>query len=272
MNIIYFNYRISLCAFIALLTISVSHVYAGITETEVIQLKYRTADEVKEIIKPLLKKGDVITGTGYQLIIRTSPENLQLVQDIIRKVDLPRRKLQISLKRTSDNDLQNSHTGADARISNRKSDITIRTYSTRTRDDNLGIQRINILEGGSAFIQAGTLVPVGSRTVVSGKHGPVIHDSVEYKDVSSGFYVRPVVNEDRVTLFIRPHQSRFSREGGGKINIQEAETIISGKLNEWLEIGATNQQEQTGESGITYQTKRRGVEQSRILIKVEELR
>jgi len=46
---------------------------------QIIDLKNRPADEIIPVIKPLLKPNDAITGTGFQLFIRTDANTLEEV-------------------------------------------------------------------------------------------------------------------------------------------------------------------------------------------------
>ena len=133
-------------------------------------------------------------------------------------------------------------------------------------------QRIQVLEGNAAFIHTGQSVPVGERNVFHGPGGTTIQDSVRYRDVTTGFYVYPRVNGDRVILRISPQKQNLSPEGGGRIDVQTAETTVSGRLGQWIDLGGTSGVSETQGSGITYRTAERDSRYGSIQVKVEEIK
>ncbi len=264
--------------------------------TEVITLHYRTVDEVATILKPLVPPPGAVTGLQSQLVVRTTPENLQAVREVLEKVDQAPRRLMISVKQERNADTNGLRTDLSGRIT--AGDLTVssgrpeargtglvvnatseagsrgsmRVLSTRSANNEVGVQRIQALEGRPAFIRAGRSVPVAERSLISSGTGTTVQDTVSYKDVTSGFYVLPRVSGNRVTLEIAPHSAHLSRGGGGKIDFQEARTVISGRLGEWLEVGGTLGESTDSGSGTAYSTRRRGDSSTVILLKVEELR
>ena len=44
---------------------------------QIIDLKNRPADEIIPVIRPMLKPNDAITGTGFQLFLRTDAKTLE---------------------------------------------------------------------------------------------------------------------------------------------------------------------------------------------------
>jgi hypothetical protein len=58
-------------------------------------------------------------------------------------------------------------------------------------------------------------------------------------DASSGFYVVPRVNGDYVTLDIQQRNDRPGMQGG-VINTQSADTVVRGRLGEWIDLGGVN--------------------------------
>ncbi|MGD9385256.1 MAG: hypothetical protein PVF28_01805, partial [Thioalkalispiraceae bacterium] len=60
---------------LALLLVSSNLWSAMIIES--IQLRHRPVEEIIPLIKPMLAADASITGTGYKLIIKSTPENLE---------------------------------------------------------------------------------------------------------------------------------------------------------------------------------------------------
>ena len=261
---------------------------------EVIQLQHRSAQEVIPILRPLIPQGGTLTGTGYQLIVRTTPENLQQLRDVLQRIDTAPRSLLITVRQSADdlgtrNEAEVSghaqlgsgmSVGTAARgsggasISYRDANTNVRTrvISTNSRSEGNDTQQIRVLEGHEALIQVGSSVPVldQSVTVVGGT--PVVQDQLAYKDVLRGFYVLPHVNGDQVTLDISPNRDTLSQEQGGAVDVQRLHTTVSGRLGEWIEIGGSGQQENHQDSAYTQSASTGNREQRHVWLKVEEVR
>ena len=61
-------------------------------ELEIIALKHRSAEEVLPVIRPLLDQGDAASGMNYQLILRTSPRNLEQIRRLLESIDVASRR------------------------------------------------------------------------------------------------------------------------------------------------------------------------------------
>ena len=70
-----------------------------------IQLQNRPAEEVIPIVKPMLEAGDAISGQGFKIFLRSSPETAARVRDMIDALDTPLRTLQVSVFQGSERDL-----------------------------------------------------------------------------------------------------------------------------------------------------------------------
>ena len=240
---------------------------------EIIPLKNRTANEMVPLLEPMLDKDGVISGTGFQLIIRTSEQNLTELKKIIRKLDTAPRQLLISVKQLSEDEYRRQHSSARIRASKDSASVDARIYGTKSTDNGNNIQKISVLEGTLAFIEIGQSIPIGERTITSN----TVQETVRYKNVTTGFYVLPRISGDekdgeRVTLRISPHKASLSSEGGGKIDIQKAETTVSGKLGEWFEISRSTDREEHKGSGFIYQTRGQDNQLVRTLVKVEAIK
>ena len=241
---------------------------------ETIQLQNRPAEEIIPIIKPMLSANDSVTGQGFQIFIRTTPENLQQVRQMISKLDVAARLLQISVFQGNDRDLRalsmsgsvkyqdsnanvsigstgNTTRGGDVHLSTRGGSATSHTLSTRGRLSDNPIHTLRITEGSSGYIETGESIPYFSAGGgwFSGRRG-FIGGDVAYKDVNTGFYVLPRVHGDQVILDVSPFKQSQSKTRGGDINTQSARTQITGKLGQWLAIGGTTEQVQRSSTSI----------------------
>lgn len=258
---------------VALLLATLFSMQTYSSSLEIVQLKNRTANEMVPLLEPMLEEDGVISGTGFQLIIRTSEHNLAELKKIIRKLDTAPRQLLISVKQLSEDEYRRQHSSARIQASKESTTIDARIYGTRSTDKEDNIQKVRVLEGNLAFIEIGQSIPIGERTIINN----TIQESIRYKDVTTGFYVLPRISGntkdgERVTLQLSPHKASLSSQGGGKINIQQSETTISGKLGEWLEISGSTRREKHKGSGFVYHTRDRDNQLVRTLVKVEKIK
>jgi len=264
-----------------LLVVSVAVVSQAEDSIEVIQLKGRTAEEMIPIIRPLMKQNEALSGRGYSLIIRASQDTLQSIRQIIAQLDRPPKRLMISVRRGNSNSVKRNEFSASGTIKSGNAEIRLndrqryegqaklRIIENQRENDNNSIQRINSIEGRQSFIQSGTLVPTGQRQ--TDRFGNVT-DSVQYRNASTGFYVLPRVNDNKVTLEISTNSVSINQRGQQSFNTQQAQTSLTGEVGKWMAIGGISQQSSTKRNGILYSTKRSAQQDSQIYIKVDVIK
>jgi len=258
--------------------------------TEVIPLHYRPLDEMVRTLRPLVPAPGAVTGLNNQLVVRTTPSNLAEIRGLLARLDHPPRRLMIAVRQGRWEDLRGylaeatgSVRAGDVTVSTGKeaspgrgvnvgvesddSQANVRVWSTRGRDDEVGVQRVQTTEGQEAFIQTGQSVPVGERVITYG----TVADTVRYQDVSTGFYVTARVSGDAVSLEVSPHSARLSPQGGGRIDYQAASTVVSGRLGEWIPLGGSQEDGTSSGRGTVYSTRRDANVNRAILVKVTEL-
>lgn len=230
------------------------------TVLEVITLKYRTAEQLVPVLEPLIPKPGTLSGLQHQLIIRTTPANLADIRQVLTTLDTAPRPLLITVRQ-------------DAALDGGRVD------STRSLDSDRNTQTLQVLEGSSAFIRTGQSVPLPRRQVLgSAFNGRIvgrIYDSVEYRDVMTGFYASPRLTGDRVTLEISPQRDTLptpdQRLPHGSVNLQRVATTVSGRLGEWMEIGRQVQGVSNEQSVTLGSTRETSADNRRILIKVDAI-
>ena len=252
---------------IGLITLSL----AGMADDtiEVIPLKHRLAEELVPSLQPFMDKQGVITAQGNQLIIRTSPQNLAQIKQLVNQLDMPPRRLLIEVRQPLSESRDAGQTGISGQISlpDKNGEVILESHRTASRDSAVTDQQVQVLEGHAALIKTGQLVPMAKQQLRDGRH---VETVIEQQDVSSGFQVIPRLTGDTVMLEIMPFSASLASGGGGVINQQQAFTTLSGKLGEWIEISGVVRQHQ--KEATTYSTHDRREQQRQILIKVTELK
>lgn len=262
---------------------------------EVIPLHSRSAEEVAGVIRPLLAPGGTVTGMNDQLIVKTTPANLEEIRQVLQSIDKPPRRLMISVRQgisetseTRDRSLSGSAGAGDVRvggrsrgqgegvtIAGRDADGNAIRYGMNDSDTDRAsgnTYQVQTLEGEPALIQSGISVPVPRRETYVTPGGVVVQESTGYYDASSGFYVLPRVSGDTVTVMVAPRTVSAGRGRIPAFDIQNVQTTVSGRLGEWLDIGGLDSAGRDARRSTLSSRETRREEQRSILIKVDEIR
>lgn len=238
-------------------------------ELEILQLRSRSAEQVIPILRPLLEPGAVLTGQGYQLIVRTSPKNLSELRAVLDSIDRPPRRLVISVRQGATAEEMRRSAGARVDLRPGDSRVDVRIVDSRSASDERVDQRVQVLEGGRATIASGQSRPLQQRQVIRTPGGVIVQDSTTMQEIATGFEVVPRVSGRNVMLVIAPQ--RETPGAFGTVHSHRAATTVSAPLGEWFEIGGTAQSSDRDQRGILSSAQSRSTESRRIWVKVEEL-
>jgi len=238
-------------------------------DLEVIALRHRSAEELIPILRPLLEPGGVMTGQGYQLIVRASDRNLAEIRSALASLDRPLRRLVISVRHgASAEELQRAQ-GARATIGGRDSGVSVHIAEARGGSQEQGEQRVQVLEGGRAWIAASQSRPLVERSIVRSTDGRVIRETTTLQQATTGFEVVPRLAGGVVHLEIAPQREALAP--GGLARSERIATVISARLGEWVEIGGAAASVAAGERGVLSTRELRSGGAGSIWIKVEEV-
>ena len=252
-------------------------------ELEIIDLHHRRADDVIPIVLPLLEDGGALTGADDKLFVRSSPANLAQIRQAVAVIDRPQRQLLITVGQGSvdardGTSVRGSATigSGDVRVGVNQppaggSGATIMTGSRSVQTDQQNTSSIRALEGSEAYISVGQSVPFTSTTVTTGWHPPVAQQSTSYRDVTSGFYATARVSGDLVTLEISSRQQAY-RPRDETIDTKGATSVVTGRLGEWIELGAVREAQSGSSSGMLVWGRHTGSSEYSARVKVDEIR
>ncbi|MHB1100076.1 MAG: hypothetical protein ACYCZR_11020 [Burkholderiales bacterium] len=179
-------------------------------QIEVITLKHRQAEDVIPVIQPLLLKGEAVSGTGNQLILRT--RNPREIRKVIERIDTAQRTLRITVYQGED-----------------PADESSETYSTESR-----ASYVQVLEGSPAFIRTGK--GIQENTAFFGPYGSGV--VAQYREVTSGFYALAHLSGDKVVVDVSPV---LDKPVDGSVDLGKLSTKVSGKVGKWMELGGIEQ-------------------------------
>ena len=285
------------CAAACLFLVAAS-AFAQTTVLEVIPLRYRNAQEIIPIIQPMLAREGSVSGLQGQLIVRTTPANLDEIKRILASIDTAPRQLLITVRQDADTVRQRSRAevsgsvggehgrvtvpgGRDVRGGNvvlREGDDRVRAnvLESTTSSSDRNAQTVRVMEGREAYVSVGQSVPVRDRqvrrTVVNGQVVEQVVEGTQYRDATTGFYVVPRLAGDRVTLDVSPQRETASRRVPGGVEVQSMTTTVSGRLGEWMEIGGIARDAAGQQTVLIGRGTSSTSENRRVLVKVEEIR
>lgn len=266
---------------------------------EVIPLHHRTAEEIIPILQPMLAREGTLSGFKGQLIVRTTPDNLAEIKRILASLDSAPRQLLISVRQDADVRHQRStaevfgNVGSDnarvivpppgrerqgGRVVIREGDSRVgaRVLDSSSAAADRNTQTLRVMEGREAFIRVGQSVPVRgrqvTRTVVGGQVVEQVVDTTQYRDVTTGFYVRARLAGNRVTLDISPQRETLSNDIRGGVNVQRVVTTVSGRLGEWIAVAGINQDADGQQSVLLGRASSAARDERNVLIRVDEVR
>ncbi len=190
---------------------------AKTTKMEVIQLYNRPAVEVIPIVKPFMPQNTILRPDGYRLIVKTSPQGLATLKDMLKNIDIAPKNLLITLRRgEGQKQYKEEHVLNNIPLTQKQQRKKV-NYS----------QSVRVMDGQAAMIQFGRKVPF-AMTTASGA------TTTTLKPVTTGMYVTPRVMGKRVQLTLQTYTNKTQR--GGNIRTQQVQTKIVIPMGEWVNL------------------------------------
>lgn len=238
---------------LALLLVALATV-ASARELQLIELRYRLAEEILPVVQPLLEPGGVLTGANEVLFVNTSPANFEQIRQAVELLDRRPRQLMITVgqgtvTRDERTDLRGAATvgSGEVRVGvntppGAESSAAVGARSGSQRADLHNTSSVRTLEGTETYIALGQLVPLTATQVVPVARRPLEYTSTEYREVSTGFYATVRLHGEMVTLEVSPRQQRLRAAATAPV-VETAALVstVSGPLGEWIPLGAVQQ-------------------------------
>ena len=261
--------------FLAFLILS----FAAIAETEfkIFTLQHHFAADLLPVISSMVGADGVATGTNNQLIVRASPERMREVEQTIAQLDNERINRKITVKTSNNVQMQQERTEASGNVKVGK--VTVannkrappnsgnvdieRNNSNTSQNSN---QFINVLDGERAFIRVGQIVPFTDEWVTITRHYVQVERFTDWREISTGFAVRPRTIGNEVELEITP---RIARPNGQFIDFEELTTIVHTSLGNWVDLGGTMQNNDDVSRKILGLQRTSSQQNSNLMVKVD---
>lgn len=222
-------------------------------EFKIIDLQHSFAEDILPMIQPLVGSDGTATGMQNHLIIRTSTEKMLEIEQLISTLDVARQNLKITV--SHQNNLQTNDDRFSINGRKRIGNITIDTQkfprntadgvaldieSQQSNTQSSGNQFINVLDGQQAFIRVGQSVPYTQEWVMLTQRYISMQKTTEFRDITTGFSVRPRSIGNQIELEITPRIAKLNQNQ--YIDFEELSTVVRVNRGEWLDLGSTMQQ------------------------------
>ena len=226
------------------------HAFAA-TEFKIFTLQHRFASDLLPVVGQMVGADGTASGMDNQLIIRAQPERMREIEALVTQLDAARVNRKISVSTSNNVYSQQQRTEASGKVKTGR--VTIgNDRRARPNTGNIDIERstsstqqnsnqfINVLDGERAFIRVGQLVPFTQEWVTITRRYIQVDRFTDWREVSTGFAVRPRTLGNEVELEITPRIARMNNQGF--IDFEELTTVIRSPLGSWVDIGGTMQQ------------------------------
>lgn len=248
------------------------------TEFKIITLQHLFAKDLLPIIEPMVGADGAANGMNNQLIVRANPERMREIEAIVAKLDVTRVNRKITVKTSNSVQTQQERVEATGAVkvgkvtvaNDRKSkpnsgrvDVE-RNNSNSSQNSN---QFISVLDGERAFIKVGQIVPFTQEWVTITRRYIQIDRTIDWREIATGFAVRPRTNGNEVELEITPRIAKLN--GNGTIDFEDLKTVIHVKLGDWVDIGGTMQQNDDVSRKILGIQSSASQQQSSLVVKVD---
>lgn len=253
------------------------------TEFKIISLQHRFANDLLPTIAPMVGLGGTATGIDNQLILRAQPERMREIEAVIEKLDAVRVNRRITVSNSVQQNNQSATTEASGTVlleTGRSGNVTIsNTKHRQINGGNIVIERntsstrqtgnqfISVLDGERAYISSGQVIPFTQEWVSITRRYVQIERVTDWREVTTGFAVRPRTIGNQVEVEITPRISSINQQGF--IDFDELSTVVRLNLGEWLDMGGTMQNKDEISRKILGSQSASSALNSRLLIKVD---
>lgn len=252
--------------------------FAGQNALKMITLKHRMAEDMLPIVQPMVGPEGTASAMNNVLIIRTTPERLAEIEQVVSRLDITQRNIRIEVSHGSSMRRESGRLSAGGRGRAGDTEIVIGSPGHRngvhidgdrdsSRRSRQGSQYLTVMDGASAFIAVGQSVPYTQQWAVYTQRYASIQQTTEFRDITTGFEVRPRYIGDEVEVEITPRIA--SLNANGTIDFETLSTRIRVKPGEWFDLGSTMQSRDEVSSAILSSGFDNASETSALMIKVD---
>ncbi len=221
-----------------------------------IELKYRHAEQVLPVLRPMLAPGETVSGQDRVLALRAAPDTVAQLRALIARLDRAPHNLQITVRLTSG--------GAGERPSQELRRI-------QTHDRAPRVHRVRVSEGQPVSIFTRSRQADVGLDVLVAAYPIVVRTRSDDRPVESGFAAVAYMVDDKVLLDLYTlNETAAGWRPAGPVASSELATRVRTNPGEWLELSRVYAPPAL-ESQRARRTLRTGNRGTAIAVKVERL-
>lgn len=220
------------------------------TEFKIITLQHLFASDLLPIVEPMVGADGAANGMNNQLIVRAGPERMREIEAIVAKLDVARVNRKITVKASNNVQTQQERTEANGAVKVGKVTVAndrraapntgrVEVDSNSSNSTQNSNQFVSVLDGERAFIRVGQSVPFTQEWVTITRRYVQIERTTDWREISTGFAVRPRTVGNQVELEITPRIAKLN--SSGYIDFEDLKTTLRVNLGDWVDIGGTMQ-------------------------------
>lgn len=217
--------------------------------SKVIELNYLPANQVIELIQPLIKNGEQISGLGQTIVLKVSPQTLTDIRNLIHKIDIAPVTFKITI-----------HQGEADWLKKQGKAVV---YSSRSLHKSPINQSVQVMNGQTALVSSEEQIPI-IQAAGFGFYTGVIY---QQQPVQTGLLIRPIAQGTQVQLTLRRIRQEEQNTRYQQFSEQRIDTTIMAPLNQWISLGAANGMDEEDQSTV-YSTSRPFIKNATLYIKI----
>jgi hypothetical protein len=237
---------------------------SGAQSLQIIELHYRLADQILPSLQPLVEPGRGLERHGFHAVRAHEPGNFEQIRQAVALLDRAPRQLLISVgqgtvEAVADSSVRGSATiGSDdvqvginePRRRGQRRNVQVRQHTQRANLQN--VSSIRTREGNEAYVAGRTNRAADERAGHTGlsrtdrspvhrvsrrEHGVLCHRARQWRSRDTRYFSRK-----QQRLRGTPH--------GTVIDTASSVSTVSGRLGEWLPLGAVSESTDNSERGL----------------------
>lgn len=209
-------------------------------------MQYRFGQDLLPAVEPLVGPGGTASAIDNHLLIQASPERMATIEQAVAALDTELRTLRIRVDRSHASGSKLEASGeishGDVRIRRSGpgrpggSGVTVEMERQDISTSERSSEQISVLEDAQAVIAVGQSISFTEYWLTLAQRYANVRQTVQYRDIATGFSVRPRLIGQEVELEIVP---RFaSLRGNGVIEFEELSSTVRLVPGQWFDLGA----------------------------------
>lgn len=219
---------------------------AAAASLDVIELRYRSADELLPLITPHLSETATATGTADKLVVRAEQAELATLRRLVAELDTPPRGVLLTVRRGSGGSTASSGFGIGSNTTGGR----VRIHRSESAHNDSSEQQLRGLEGRPLQITTHTLLPVTDHVAWLGDGGVGSAAHTQLLELDGGLYALPRLRGDMVEVDILVQDRRRD----DPLSSRQVVTTVSGRAGEWIPFAATGTATRRDGSGLVYRS------------------